>query len=128
MRLARWIFRGAAIYGAIVLLPLLVLETRFGQDNPPPLTHAEFYYGFTVSALAWQLAFWIIGSDPLRYRRMMFAAMAEKFSWGVVVFGLSGAGRVIPATTIVFASIDAVLGLAFVMAWLSTVARSQPAR
>jgi predicted acyltransferase len=69
MQLASRIFKGAAIYGVIVLAPLLVMEARFGQDNPPALTHAEFYYGFTASALAWQVVFWIIGSNPFAIGR-----------------------------------------------------------
>jgi hypothetical protein len=105
------------------------METRFGQDNPPALTHAEFYYGFTASALAWQVAFWIIGSDPVRYRPLMIAAaLFEKFPWGVIVFGLGAAGRVIPPTTYVFAAIDVLLGLAFIVAWRSTAAHSPAAR
>ena len=129
MVLARRIFRGAAIYGVIVLLPLLVLEARFGVDNPPPLTHAEFYYGFTASALAWQVVFWIIGSDPVRYRPLMLAAaLFEKFPWGVIVFGLGAAGRAIPPTTYVFAAIDVLLGILFIVAWTRTAARSLQAR
>ena len=128
MLLARRIFRGAAIYGVIVLLPLLVMESRFGQDNPPPLTHAEFYYGFAALALVWQVAVWIIGSDPVRYRPLMIAAMLEKFSWGVIVFGLAAAGRMIPPTTLAFVVIDQVLGVLFIVAWRSTAARSLLAR
>jgi hypothetical protein len=66
MTAASRIFRGAAIYGVIVLLPMFVTEAKFGQDYPPPVTHAEFYYGFAGITLLWQLAFWIIGSDPVR--------------------------------------------------------------
>jgi len=123
MQAARRIFRGAAVYGVIVLLPLLVMEGRFGQDNPPPVTHAEFYYGFAALALVWQVVFWIIGSDPVRYRPLMIPAMLEKFSWGVIVFGLGAAGRGIPATTYAFAGIDQLLGCAFILAWQRTAAR-----
>jgi hypothetical protein len=124
MQGATRIFRGAAIYGVIVLLPMLLLENRFGQDNPPPLTHAEFYYGFAALALVWQVAFWIIGSDPVRYRPLMVAAMLEKFTWGLIVFGLGAAGRTIPASLYGFAAIDVVLGFLFILAWQRTAARS----
>jgi hypothetical protein len=128
MRIASRIFKGAAIYGVIVLLPLLVLETRFGQDNPPPLTHVEFYYGFAVTALVWQVAFWIIGSDPVRFRPLMVAAVLEKFTWGLVAFGLSAAGGAVPPTTLLFAAIDVLLGILFILAWQRTAARFLPAR
>jgi hypothetical protein len=128
MVLARRIFRGAAIYGVIVLLPLLVMETRFGQDNPPPLTHAEFFYGFTVLALVWQVGFWIIGSDPVRYRPLMIAAMLEKFTWGVVIGGFLAAGRVVAPTTVLFTVIDQLLGILFILAWRRTAAHYPPAR
>jgi hypothetical protein len=129
MVLASRLFRGAAIYGVIVLLPLLFLETRFGLDNPPALTHAEFYYGFTASALAWQVVFWMIGSDPVRYRPLMLAAaLFEKFPWGIIVFGLGAAGRAIPPTTYVFAAIDVLLGILFIAAWRRTAAHSPLAR
>jgi hypothetical protein len=126
--MASRIFRGAAIWGVIVLLPLLVLETRFGQENPPPLTHVEFYYGFTGLALLWQGVFWIIGSDPVRYRPLMIPAMFEKFGWGVIVFGLIALGRVIPPGTVFFTAIDQILGVLFILAWRSTAARSPAAR
>ena len=129
MQLASRIFRGAAIYGVIVLLPLLFLEARFGTDNPPPLTHAEFYYGFTCSALAWQAVFWVIGSDPVRYRPLMLvAAVLEKFPWGLVVFGLGAMGRVIPPGTYFFASMDVILGFLFILAWQRTAAHSPTGR
>src|SRR6266545_1463405 len=95
MQLASVIFRGAAICGVIVLL--LVMETRFGQDNPPPITHAEFYHGFAALALVWQVAFWIIGSDPARYRRVELRRAcrlpARRGSrWGLVARGTGGTG------------------------------------
>jgi hypothetical protein len=128
MRIASRVFRGAAIYGVIVLLPLLFMETRFGQDNPPPVTHAEFYYGFAWLALVWQGAFWIIGSDPVRYRPLMIPAVLEKFTWALTVFALVAAGRAVPASTIGFAGIDSILGVLFIVAWLRTEARSPAGR
>ena len=128
MVLASRIFRGAAIYGTIVLLPLLMLEARYNQDNPPPLTHAEFYYGFAVLALVWQVAFWIIGSDPVRYRPLMIPAMLEKFTWGAVIVAFLAAGRAIAPTTLFFTLIDQVLGVLFILARTRTAAHYPPAR
>jgi hypothetical protein len=43
MRFAKWVFLLAAITGVLMLIPPYFLEQRFGQDNPPPVNHPEFY-------------------------------------------------------------------------------------
>ena len=113
---AKRIFRWAGIYGLIVLIPTLFLETRIGIDTPPPITHAEYYYGFIGLAIAWQLAFLVIGSDPVRFRPLMLPAVVEKFSWGAVAYGLLIVGRPVAAGTLTFATIDVALGCAFLVA------------
>jgi hypothetical protein len=123
MPIASRIFRWAAIYGFIVLLPMFLFEKRFGQENPPALTHAELYYGFVTLAVAWQVGFLIIGSDPVKFRLMMIPAMIEKFGWGVVAFGLAALGRAVPASTLAFAAVDMALGSAFIYAWRCTAKR-----
>ena len=40
-RFASRVFRIAAIYGLIVLLPQYFMEGRIGRDTPPPITHPE---------------------------------------------------------------------------------------
>ncbi len=55
------------------------LLDKLGRQNHPPVTHPEFYYGFVGLALVWQIAFFIIASDPARYRPIMLAAIPEKF-------------------------------------------------
>ena len=114
--MARRIFRWAGIYGLIVLFPMLFLEARVGVDSPPPITHPEYYYGFIGLALAWQLVFLVIASDPGRYRPLMLPAVVEKFSWGAVLFGLLLAGRAVAGATLFFAGLDVLLGCAFILA------------
>ena len=46
MRYAKWVFLLAGITGVLMVIPPYFLEQRFGQDNPPPVNHPEFYYGF----------------------------------------------------------------------------------
>lgn len=116
------IFRWAGIYGLIVLFPTLFLEARIGVDSPPPITHPEYYYGFIGLAIAWQLAFLVIGSDPVRFRPLMLPAVVEKFSWGLVAFGLPLLGRPIAGTTMFVAAIDVALGCAFLYARRTTPA------
>jgi hypothetical protein len=88
MNFARWVFRIAAIYGVIVLLPMYWLERQIGQDQPPAITHPEFFYGFVGVALAWQIVFWIISQDPARYRLLMLPAVLEKATFSLATFVL----------------------------------------
>jgi hypothetical protein len=55
MSFTRWVFRMAALYEFIVLLPLYGLEARIGRDTPPAITHPEYFYGFIGVALVMQL-------------------------------------------------------------------------
>src|SRR5256885_11592667 len=81
MRFAKIVFNGAGIWGVVVLTPLLFLLDYMGRQYPPVITHSDFYYGFVVVALAWQVAFLLIGRDPVRFRPLMIAAMIEKFGY-----------------------------------------------
>lgn len=72
-------------FGIVALVPMYFLKDYVGQDFPPPLTHAEFFYGFTGVVLAWQIVFLIISRDPLKYRSLMLPAILEKAAWGVPV-------------------------------------------
>ena len=123
MTISRRIFRYAGIYGLIVLFPMLFLEARVGQDFPPPITHAEYFYGFLGLALVWQLVFLLIGSDPVRYRPIMPIAILEKLAWGGTVFGMLLLGRPIAVGSQVFAAIDLTLGVLFAIAWQRTPPR-----
>ena len=119
MKFARWVFWIAGLYGLLVLTPLYFLEKKVGQDYPPPIAHPEYYYGFTGVALAWQVAFLVIGSNPIRLRPMMLPAVLEKASFAVAALLLFQNGRV-PGLTLGFAFLDPIWGVLFVLAWLST--------
>lgn len=113
-QLARRIFFWAAVYGVIVILPQYFLEQRIGLDYPPAITHPEHFYGFLGTALAWQIAFFIIAGDVVRYRLLMLPAALEKILFALSVFALYFQGRV-PPLTLGFASLD--LGLAALFLW-----------
>jgi hypothetical protein len=115
MKFARVVFWLAAVWGFLVLTPLYFLYDMVGRQTPPPLTHPGFYYGFVGLALVWQLAFLIIGSDPVRYRPMMIPAMFEKFVYVVTLIVLYMQGRIGPKE--MFGLTDLVLGLLFVAAY-----------
>ncbi len=77
MRFARWSFWLAGIYGLIVLLPLYVQT---------PLSAASLWmFGFAGAAAATQLAYLLIGTDPLRYRMVIPIGIVSKLSFFVPV-------------------------------------------
>src|SRR5262245_17428370 len=117
MTFARRVFLIAGIYGLIALLPQYFLEGRIGEDNPPAITHPEFFYGFTGIALAWQVAFLVISRDPMRYRLLMIPSILEKFSFGIAVIILFSLQRV-SGVVLGFASMDLILGTLFLAAFL----------
>ncbi|RIK64342.1 MAG: hypothetical protein DCC64_04180 [Planctomycetota bacterium] len=124
MTFARRVFTVAGIYGLIVLLPLYGLEEQIGRDAPPPITHPEYFYGFIGVAVAWQVAFLIIGRDPAGYRPLMIPAMIEKASFVAAVAVLYALGRV-EATSLVAGGADLLLGILFAVAFIKT--RPKPA-
>jgi hypothetical protein len=123
MQFARWLFRIAGIYGLLALLPQYFLEEQVGRDYPPSITHPEYFYGFIGVAVAWQVAFLIIGQDPVRFRPLMIAAVLEKATFGFAVLALF-AGQRTPVTLLAFGIIDLVLGVLFLVAFRRTPSRS----
>src|SRR5277367_5020421 len=85
MKFAKITFWVAGIWGVLVLTPLYFIFDLIGQKDPPPITHPAFFYGFVGAALAWQLAFFIIATDPARYRPLMIPSVFEEFSYGIAV-------------------------------------------
>ena len=81
MKFAKIIFYVAFIWGVIVLTPLYFMFDMIGRQDPPPITHPGFYYGFVGVGLAWQIAFLIIARDPVRLRPMMIPSVLEKLSF-----------------------------------------------
>lgn len=115
VRFARLTYRWAAIYGLIVLLPQYFREQRIGRDTPPPSTHPEYFYGFVGLALAWQVGFLVISTDPVRYRALMPVTLLEKLAFGAVALILFALGRT-PAEMAIAGSIDLALGACFAVA------------
>jgi hypothetical protein len=116
MTFARRVFNIAGVYGLVVLTPLYFLEARIASDQPPAITHPEYYYGFIGVALAWQLAFLVIARDPLRYRMFMIPAILEKALYVVAVLVLFQSGRV-RAVVLAPALGDLVWGVLFTIAY-----------
>jgi hypothetical protein len=119
MRLAKWVFLLSGVIGVLGVLPFYFLEERFNQDYPPPVTHAELYYGFFGVTLAWQFMFLVIGSDPVRFRRAMLPSMLEKASFAIAIPILYKTGRV-TVTWLGPAAMDGTWLVLFIVAYLLT--------
>ena len=116
MKFARYTFLIAGIYGLIVMIPQYFLEEQIGVDNPPAITHPEFFYGFIGVTVAFQLVFIIISTDPLKYRRFIPACLVEKFSFVIAVAVLVLAGRT-GGPIVAGAAGDLLLGILFTVSW-----------
>jgi len=123
MKFAKVVFWVAGIWGVLVIMPLYFLFDLIGKNDPPAITHPGFYYGFVGCALAWQIAFLIIGTNPVRLRVMMIPSVVEKFTFGVAVVTLVMQGRM-HRTDLVFAGTDLTLGVLFVAAFVATGRRA----
>jgi len=119
MRFAKSVFWIAAIWGVLIITPLYFMFDLIGRNDPPPITHPGFFYGFAGTALAWQIAFFFIAKDPVRHRPLMIPSMFEKFSYGTAVVLLVLQGRM-HSSDLVFGAVDLLLGLLFVVAYLKT--------
>ena len=117
MKFAKAVFWIAGIWGVLVLTPLYFMFDLIGQKDPPPITHPAFYYGFVGVGLAWQVAFFIIATDPVRFRPLMIACMIEKFGGAAALGILYLQGRLHPSD-LTFAMADLVFGVLFVFAFL----------
>lgn len=118
MSFAKWAYRLAGIYGVIVLAPLLFLEPAMAAQTGP-VTYPEYYYGFTGSALVFQVLFLLMSTDPARFRPVMPVTILEKLCFPAAVWPLFLMGRT-HGLVVVFSTIDLGLGVVFLTAWLRT--------
>jgi len=119
MKFAKIVFWVAAIWGVVVITPLYFMFNLIGRQDPPPITHPGFYYGFVGVGLAWQIAFVFIARDPVRLRPMMIPAILEKLTYGIAVVVLYSQARM-KGGDLVFASADLFLALLFAIAFVKT--------
>ena len=122
MKFAKIVFWVAGIWGLLVLTPLYFMFDLIGRNDPPPITHPGFFYEFVGLGLAWQVAFIIIATDPVRYRPLMIPSVLEKVSFGAAVIVLVLQARM-HKPDLVFAGTDLLLGVLFVIAYFKIRAR-----
>jgi hypothetical protein len=119
VRLAKIVFIGAGVWGIVVLTPFYWLLDLTGRRYPQPTDYQQFFYGFLSVALAWQIAFLVIGSNPVRFRPLMIPSMLEKLGYVITVALLYGQAR-IAAMDAMAAVPDLLLGMLFVVAFAKT--------
>ena len=119
MRFAKVVFALAGTWGVVVLTPLYFLVDLTGRPYPPPVSYPHFFYGFLSVAMAWQVAFFVIASNPVRYRLMMIPAVIEKLGYIVGTYVLYAHGR-IDSTALTTIGPDSVLWVLFMIAFVKT--------
>jgi hypothetical protein len=125
MKFAKIAFWIAGIWGVLILTPLYFMFDLIGRQDPPPITHPAFFYGFIGAGLAWQAAFILIATNPSRYRPLMIPSVFEKFSYGIAVVILVMQQRM-RSSDLVFGGVDVLLGILFVLAYFQTPSRESP--
>lgn len=121
MKFAKIVFWIAFVWGVLILTPLYFMFDVIGRQDPPAITHPGFYYGFVSAGLAWQFVFLVIGRDPARFRLMMIPSAIEKFGYGASLLVLYFQQRIHPSD-LVFAGVDTLLGVLFLLAFFRTSA------
>ncbi len=117
MKFAKVVFWTAGIWGILILTPLYFMFGLIGRQDPPPITHPQFYYAFVSVAMVWQFVFFVIATDPARFRPMILMSVFEKLSYVLTVGVLYLRGLTTPARSIT-ALPDAVLAVFFVLAFI----------
>jgi hypothetical protein len=124
MRFAKVVFIAAGVWGIVVLTPLYFLIDISGRQYAAPTTYPQFVYGFLSVAMAWQIAFLLIGTNPVRFRPLMIASMVEKFGHVMTVAVLYGQTR-ISTLDAMAAGPDLLLGVLFIAAFVKTSTSDQ---
>src|ERR1700722_16143244 len=115
MKFAKIVFWAAGIWGVLLLAPLYFMFDLIGRQDPPPITHPAFYYGFVGAGLAWQIAFLMIATNPVRFRPIMIACVVGKFTSAAALFVLDLQNRLHPSD-LTFGVVDLLFGVLFVVA------------
>jgi hypothetical protein len=119
MKFARITFYIAFVWGLLVLTPLLFMFNLISRQDPPPITHPAFYYGFASVGLAFQFIFLAIAGDPIRYRLMMLPSILEKSGYFIALTALYLEQRLHPQD-LAFAAIDGLFAILFLVSFLRT--------
>ena len=119
MKFARVAFLIAGVWGIVVLTPLYFLVDLTGRQYAAPADYPQFFYGFLSVAMAWQIAFLVIGSSPARFKPLMIPSIVEKFGHVTGVAVLYSQSR-LSVTDATAAGPDLLLGVLFILAFAMT--------
>jgi hypothetical protein len=123
MKFARWIFRIAGIFGLLVMLPIAFAEKTIEQVMPPAVNHPEFFYGFVLLNMCWQILYLFLATDPVRYRPMMLPAFLAKATGVVALTWLTLQGRISSQWTLTII-LDGAFAFLFLVAFGASKAKS----
>ena len=119
MTFAKFVFIGAGIWALTVLAPLYALIDITGRRYVAPTQYPQFFYGFLAVAIAWQVAFLVVGTNPARFRTLMIPCIIEKLSYVATLILFFASDR-ISALDAQPAWPDGLLGLLFIVAFVVT--------
>lgn len=119
-RFARVVFTIAGVWGVSIMTPLYFTLDAVGRAYPPPITHPDLYYGFIDVTLAWQIAFLVIATNPVRHRTFMLTGILEKFLYVTTMIALYLHGQLQPGQAAAIIAPDGTLGILFVVAFFRT--------
>jgi hypothetical protein len=119
MKFAKVVFWIAGIWGVLILTPLYFIFDMIGRNDPPPITHPAFYYGFVSVGLTFQIVFFVIAKDPVHLRPMMIPAVLEKFGYGTTLLVLYLQNRLHPQD-LALGGVDVLFGVLFLAAFFRT--------
>jgi hypothetical protein len=119
MKFAKIVFWIAGVWGVMILAPLYFIFDMIGRNDPPPITHPAFYYGFVSVGLAIQIVFFVIARDPVRLRPMMIPSVLEKFGYGATLIALYLQHRLHPQD-LALGGVDILFGALFLAAFFKT--------
>jgi hypothetical protein len=119
VKFAKIVFQVAGIYGLLILTPIYFMENKIGRDTALAITHPEYFYGFVGVALAWQVLFLVLSTDPVRYRAMILPSILEKVAWGTALIVLFWQGR-LALSTFAIGSVDWIFAFLFIASYFTT--------
>ena len=119
MAFAKRVYIAAGIWGLLIIFPMYFLESRISEQQPPAITHPEYYYGFVGLALTWQILYLMIGFHPIKYRTIMLVSIFAKTIYGLAVCMLFATARV-SFVVLVVSSLDLVWAVLFAIAYGKT--------
>lgn len=119
MIFAKRAYQAAGVWGLTVVILGYISFLTGTEPAMQNASHPVFIHGFFLVCLPWQLAFFVIATDPTRYRPLIPITWIEKFPFAAVIFWLFSIGAV-DAVTLVMGIADAILGVVFLVSYRLT--------